>query len=403
MKINRRLFIGSLIPTVTLDGCGGASTPDLINQLTDDGISNVLIDKKIVINKELILKNKNLVINPDGGFVIRGGSITLDSSNVNIYFSNGDNSAPNSAFRLISGRFEARNSKFNAYSRNSILDGGYLDQPSPNLIINGINEIEDYELHREIILDSNEFTCHVIRFIGVLSVSNAKETLDTFDDRQICNFSAKNNSFTGFNGVVGVGGLITAEVVGNTANKNTFIQFVLRGGNINFCGNNILSPGNGDPGDGVNILGKIKNCFIINNDIINGSCYGMAIYSDEIENLEIRGNFFLSGATHGLLLTHKNNYNNWLKINISENILTSNVGGFAISGFDCSKVNINNNFFQNNLKGWPSPVLSYNSSIGVFSGNLIFDHLGSILNRESLKALIPLALTCPPIYITGIR
>lgn len=401
--ITRRFLLKSLISLGALKGCGGGDRNDSMEGLLNTSTSRIVIDSIVFIDSNLTLSSKLITIKPEGGFIIRGGSLTIINSSIDIYFAGGDNASPNSAFRLIFGKFEARSSKFNAYSYEGLIDGGYLDQPAPNLIINGINQVDDYDLPRDIKLYSNEFSCHAARFIGVLSVSNHNEATETFDARRFCNFIAASNSFTGFHGVIGVGGLISAELNNNIAKRNTFIQFVLRGDDIKFNNNKILFPGNGDTGDGLNIVGTIGNCSIINNDIENGSCYGIAIYSDVIKNLMVKGNVINSGITHALLLTHKQNLNYWSNINISENIFTKNIGGVAISGLDCSKVSINKNYFQNNLKNWPSPVISYNSTIGSFNENLIFDKINKPLNRESLITLIASGIPCPPIYITGIR
>lgn len=401
--IKRRLILKSLVPIPLLHGCGGSDERRLNDILSANDKINILIDSVVVIDSAVVVRSKNITITPRGCFKILNGSLLIENSIVDIYFDGVNHLLPNSAFRVISGKFEASNTKFTAFSYEKLIDGEYFDDPAPNLIINGINERDDYNLKREINLYSNEFVCQVKRFVGVLSVSNHLEPDEVFDSKRFCKFRAFNNRFTGFHGVVGVGGLIFADVIGNYLSRNTFIQFVFRGDDIKFHNNRVHYPGNGQTGDGLNVVGSIRNCSIIGNDIYNGSCYGMAIYSEKIENLTIRDNFVYKDITHAILLMNKSPSNSWFNVNIINNILVDNIGGIAISGIDCSGIKINGNYFQNNLKNWPSPVLSFNNSINYFDNNLIFDDVTEILSREVLSALTSSGSPCPPIYVTGIR
>jgi hypothetical protein len=401
--ITRRSILKTLMPLSLLYGCGGIDDRSLIDVLTSDDRVNILIDSIVIVDFEVVVRSKTITIMPGGCFKILNGSLSIENSTVDIYFPDGSNLFPNSAFRVVSGKFEATNTKFTAFSADKLIDGEYFDDPAPNLIINGINEIDDFDLYREINLFSNEFVSQVKRFVAVLSVSNHLESDESFDARRFCKFRASNNSFIGFHGVVGVGGLISADVVGNYLSRNTFIQFVFRGDNIKFHNNRVHYPGNGQTGDGLNVIGSIRNCSIVSNDIFYGRCYGMAIYSEKIENLTIRDNFIYKDITHAIILKSKSLSNAWLNVDILNNIIVDNIGGVAISGLDCSGVKINGNYFQNSLKNWPSPVLSFNSSIDYFVDNLIFDHIAETLSREVLTGLTSLGSPCPPIYVTGIR
>lgn len=175
------------------------------------------------------------------------------------------------------------------------------------------------------------------------------------------------NEFNGFHGVIALDNLRKFHISDNRLLKNNYANIFAGGEEVEITENKIYYPGNGTTGDGITVIGKLKNSRIDGNTIFDGSCYGILIRGSEITRLQISNNTILNGITTAIQLDAIEKPIS--DITVKGNIISGNKG-FAVTFVGVRDSSIEHNHFTANAPGFPAQIYVERSPHLTVTGNL---------------------------------
>lgn len=243
------------------------------------------------------------------------------------------------------------------------------DQPPGYFVIAMPDDLKRFSSQTKISIIRNKFTSVNPYSVGAISIR------PTVKAKYVPVFSGEisDNSFYGLHGVVVADNLFGFNISGNRLVKNTFANIFAGGDRVSIEDNVILYPGGGTTGDGITAIGKLTNSKIQRNTIFAGSCYGVLIKGDQVNNVDISGNIIISGITTAIQVeSQKKSARNIL---ISRNIISSNKG-FAVTFIGVDDSSIDDNDFSDNAPGFPSQVYVERTSGINVTKNMVASPIG---------------------------
>ena len=338
-------------------------------------------DEGMIISSELRLEGEVKLYGGSVSIVGRGRIIAGMNSNVTIdnvtFLSSGiepgENEMPVNLISILGGAkssFRVKDSEFIAeieYSPDSSLNP--WDQPPRYWIIAMPDTPKRYSSQTKLNIERSKFTSTNPYSVGAISIR------PTARGKYAPIFSGEisGNSFSGFHGVIVAGNLSGFSITGNRLVKNTFANIFAGGDRVKIEDNVILYPGGGTTGDGITAIGKFTNSKIQKNTIFAGSCYGILLKGDQINNVDISSNSITSGITTAIQVeSQKKSAKNIL---VSRNIISSNKG-FAVTFIGVDDSSVDDNDFSDNAPGFPSQVYVERTSGINVTKNMVASPIG---------------------------
>ena len=307
--------------------------------INDSHTNQVIIKNEQLINSERIYDNQSLLLLEGGRFIIdEDGLLIIKNSHIDITVSQS-----NSFFVL-------------AKAGKLILENSDIQVRTQSIPANSQQSAAYYLIRSKngtLIINKNKFKSESIHTIGLME---AREELSLSSEIESTHYVISSNTIQNFHGGIYFIKTATGLIENNSFEFTSFGNIVILGSN-NFTirNNKILFPGRFSVGDGIT-LASSKNITIENNQISNGSCYGIQLIG--CQDIKITNNTIVDGITYAVYISSTAQelqidkkqqaqfiIDNPLIVNsnivIDHNYLGQN--RYAIAGDEVSYLNVQNN------------------------------------------------------------